>query len=256
MSDMFKKYGIDIPQLELVNFEKNDMEKIITFHIGQNVPRVLKDLDEFINKKRHWTAKQDALIFNGKEDKRPNYRMTPYIKEYEEFFSETEINITDALTDILEEIARDMNAYTKNITRKNKFFNTLESIEGQTVIFTIGIITIGEYLIKTRNGIENGKYLESVLRAKKILSQEIKEIYKSMNRGEISNEDAKIKFRHLIDNKVQDLIKFDSTLYNSIKAEEDLHRMCCENSIISLIYDTVESARIKATNKIRLTELV
>lgn len=256
MSDMFEKYGIEIPQRDLVTFEKVDQEKIITFHIGKFVPRVLKDLDEYLNAKKEWKSKQISLIYTGKDDKRDNYKMTQYIKEYEEFFAETEISITSALTDILEELVKDMNLYTKNETRKKKFFNTLESIEGQSVIFTIGIITIGEHLIKTRQGIENGKYLENVLRAKKLLATEIKEVYKAVNREEITKEQAKKQFRMLIENKVQDLITFDSSLYSLIKNEEDLHKMCCKVSIQKFIYDTVEAAREKATRKVRLTELM
>lgn len=255
MSNMFDKYNIPIPKRNLDTFEKDDMEKIITFHIGKRIPRVLKELDIYIDKKKHFNAKQTSLIYNGKNDKRENYRMPQYVKTYLDFYNDMEISIFLILSDILEEMMKDMNNYNKDYKRKEKFFNTLESIEGQSMLFTIGIISIGEQLIKNGKRIPNGTYLENVLIARQLLAKEIQEVFKAMNKDEISRESANLQFRTMIQNKVQKLIVMDSSMYQAVKDEEDLHSICNEDSIQDFIYEIVESARIKATNKIRLLDL-
>lgn len=240
---------------ELEIIEEQDQIKVLTFKIGHIVPRVLKDLDNFINKERQFTAKKTSLIFNGKNDKRENYKMTDYVSSYGSFFTEIETSITKALEDIIEEIIEDMIKYDKNPNRKNRFFNTLDSPVGIEFLFVIGMISIGEYLIRTYGGIKNGRYLQLVLEAKETLSKQIKEIFKDMNKGKYTKEQANRIFRSLIDEEIQHKIKIDVDMYDKVKFENDLYHICSEESIEKLIYEIVDHARVKATHQPRLLNL-
>lgn len=253
--DAFSKYNVVIPKKAIKEFESEDMTKILTFKVGTVVPRILKDLDAYIDKKRQFTAKKASLLLNGKKDKRPNYEMKNYVGEYGSFFTEIEVNITKSLVDILEEVISDMNNYDKNENRKELFFNTVDSIEGQVFLFVIGVISLGEFLIKKFGYIKNGRYLEQVLMAKKELAKQITQIYKDMNKKIYTPEQARTMFVALIDKKIQDNMKIDMELYSEIKFEEDLFKMCDEESIDDLIYEIVEEAREKATGQIRMFEL-
>lgn len=253
--DAFSKYNVVIPKKAIKEFESEDMTKILTFKVGTVVPRILKDLDNYIDKKRQFTAKKASLLLNGKKDKRPNYEMKNYVGEYGSFFTEIEVNITKSLVDILEEVISDMNNYDKNENRKELFFNTVDSIEGQVFLFVIGVISLGEFLIKKFGYIKNGRYLEQVLMAKKELAKQITQIYKDMNKKIYTPEQARTMFVALIDKKIQDNMKIDMELYSEIKFEEDLFKMCDEESIDDLIYEIVEEAREKATGQIRMFEL-
>ena len=152
------------------------MTRKITFHIGKIVPRVLREFDIYIDKRREFTSKQTTTILKGKNDKRPSYYMKNYVNEYTGYYSDLDLNIIKAIEDILEEIIKDMIVYDKSLKRKNNFFNTLDSISGQTFIFVIGIICLGEAMIEEYGYIRNGRYLECVLRAKKELATSIKEL--------------------------------------------------------------------------------
>lgn len=251
----FEKYNIPIPKRSIYDFEEQDQIKVLTFKIGHIVPRVLKDLDNFINKERQFTAKKTSLIFNGKNDKRENYKMTDYVSSYGSFFTEIETSITKALEDIIEEIIEDMIKYDKNPNRKNRFFNTLDSPVGIEFLFVIGMISIGEYLIRTYGGIKNGRYLQLVLEAKETLSKQIKEIFKDMNKGKYTKEQANRIFRSLIDEEIQHKIKIDVDMYDKVKFENDLYHICSEESIEKLIYEIVDHARVKATHQPRLLNL-
>ena len=143
MSSALGKYGVQLPQIPLSKFERADIEKIITFHIGKIVPRVLKEFDQFIDKKKEFTAKKTSLILNGKDDKREAYKMKTYVNDYIDFYNDIEFSIISAAEDILEEIITDMNHYTKNMDRKNKFINTLDSLNGQMIMFTLAVMSIG-----------------------------------------------------------------------------------------------------------------
>ena len=47
----FEKYNINIPKKNIYEFEDEDIIKILTFKVGTEVPRVLKDLDFYMPKK-------------------------------------------------------------------------------------------------------------------------------------------------------------------------------------------------------------
>ncbi len=256
MSSALGKYGIQLPQKPLSDFERADIEKIITFHIGKIVPRVLKEFDQFIDKKKEFTARQTSLLINGKNDKREAYKMKTYVDDYIAFYKDIEFSIISATEDILEEIITDMNQYTKNSSRKTKFINTLDSLNGQMIMFTLAVMSIGESLIKRHRTIENGRYLEHVLKAKRELTDDIKTIYKAFHRGELTLEEVNYTFRELIDKKVQDAIKFDSEIYNAIKFEEDLYSICDQDTILEFVYSVIENARVKVTSKNRLISLL
>ncbi len=251
----FEKYNINIPKKNIYEFEDEDIIKILTFKVGTEVPRVLKDLDVYINKNKQFSAKKTSLLFNGKKDKRPNYRMKNYVEEYVDFFNDVEINLKQALSDILEEVISDMANYNKDFNRKQLFINTVDTLTGQTFLFIIGVISLGEYLIKKFDYIENGRYLEQVLKAKRDLANKIKQIFKDMNRGIYSREEANELFKNLINQRVQDISKIDMETYNAIKFENDLYIMCDEESITNIIYEIVENARIDVTSQKRLIEL-
>ena len=44
----FEKYNINIPKKNIYEFEDEDIIKILTFKVGTEVPRVLKDLDFYM----------------------------------------------------------------------------------------------------------------------------------------------------------------------------------------------------------------
>lgn len=256
MSNAFDKYKVEIPQRDIENFEYEDSVKILTYHVGTIIPRVLKELDEYIDKRKDFTAKQTSLIIKGNKAKRPAYKMKNYIEEHVDFYQEIEMDILRSVEDILEEVITDMISYNKNKTRKAKFFNTLDSITGQTFVFVIALINLGEHMIKEHGKVKNGRYFEHVLKAKQELSSDIKKLFKSMNRGEVSKEEANAVFRESIDKKVQELIQFDSEIYQEIKYEEDLYTMCTKDSIKGLIYGMVERIRADVTKTPRLIELL
>ena len=178
--------------------------------------------------------------------------MKNYIDKYSSYFKNLTNNITIVLTDIFEEIIDDMLSYNKNNNRKQLFFTSLNTIFGQQLFFTIAVISIGEYLLKTTNCIENGQYLELVLRAKKELSKKIKDIFKKMNRNEYTEEEAKTIFKNLIEEKVQEKIKFDLETHNRVRVEEKLFEMCDEKSMNDFIISIVDNAREKVTHNSRL----
>ena len=193
--DPNKKYNIIPQKYNFDMFDEADKTKILTYKVGQIVPRILQDLDLY---EGYFSARKVSLLINGKKDKRENYNMKNYIDEYSSYFKNLTNNITIVLTDIFEEIIDDMLSYNKNNNRKQLFFTSLNTIFGQQLFFTIAVISIGEYLLKTTNCIENGQYLELVLRAKKELSKKIKDIFKKMNRNEYTEEEAKTIFKKLI----------------------------------------------------------
>lgn len=251
----FEKYNIPLPKRNILEFEEEDMVKIITFKVGTIVPRILSDLDRFINKDRDLNGRKTSLIFNGKNDKRSNYYMTNYVSKYIDFFEGMERNIMLTLQDMMEEIITDMSNYDKNTDRRKRFFNTLESVPGHTFLVAIGIISIGEYLIKKQGYIKNGRYLEQVLKARKELANKVKRIFKAMNRGEYTYEEATEIFKMMIAQKVQEQVKIDAELYSQIKFENDLYNLCDEESIADLFYEIIENARENATGQIRMFEL-
>lgn len=251
----FEKYKIEIPQKDICEFDQQDMVKILTYKVGIEIPRVLKELDVYINKDKQFTARKANLLLNGKNDKRSSHRMKNYVGEYIDFFKDIQINLQDALEDILEEIISDMIKYDKNFTRKKMFNNTIETLTGQTFLFIIGVISIGEYLIKKYGYIQNGRYLEQVLIARKELASKIKRVYKDMNKGIYSEEEARELFKELIKKKVQDNIKLNVEMYEEIKFENDLYDMCKEESITDVIYNIVDGARQKITGQMRLIDL-
>ncbi len=253
--DAFTKYNVAIPKKNIYEFEDEDIVKIITYKVGTIVPRILSDLDKFIDKQKNFTARKTSLLFNGKKDRRKNYQMQNYVSKYVDFFNGMELNIVTALEDMLEEVITDMANYDKNIDRRTLFFNTVDSVAGHTFLVAIGIISLGEYLIKKQGSIANGRYLEQVLIARKDLANKIKSIFKAMNRKELTYEEAIMEFKKMIADKIQEQIKIDVNLYNEIKFENDLYNLCDEDSIEDLFYDTVEKARLKATSQYRMFEL-
>ena len=251
----FEKYNVPIPKRSILAFEEEDMIKIITFKVGTIVPRILSDLDKFINKKRDLNGRKTSLIFNGKNDKRSNYYMTNYVSKYVDFFEGMELNIMTTLQDMMEEIITDMSNYDKNTDRKRRFFNTLESVPGHTFLVAIGIISIGEYLIKKQGYIQNGRYLEQVLKARKELANKVKTIFKAMNKGEYTYEEATEIFKMMIAQKIQEQVKIDAELYDQIKFENDLYNLCDEESISDLFYEIIENARKNVTGQMRIFDL-
>lgn len=247
--DPNKKYNIIPQKYNFDMFDEADKTKILTYKVGQIVPRILQDLDLY---EGYFSARKVSLLINGKKDKRENYNMKNYIDEYSSYFKNLTNNITIVLTDIFEEIIDDMLSYNKNSNRKQLFFTSLNTIFGQQLFFTIAVISIGEYLLKTTNCIENGQYLELVLRAKKELSKKIKDIFKKMNRNEYTEEEAKTIFKNLIEEKVQEKIKFDLETHNRVRVEEKLFEMCDEKSMNDFIISIVDNAREKITHNSRL----
>ena len=247
--DPNKKYNIIPQKYNFDMFDEADKTKILTYKVGQIVPRILQDLDLY---EGYCSARKVSLLINGKKDKRENYNMKNYIDEYSSYFKNLTNNITIVLTDIFEEIIDDMLSYNKNNNRKQLFFTSLNTIFGQQLFFTIAVISIGEYLLKTTNCIENGQYLELVLRAKKELSKKIKDIFKKMNRNEYTEEEAKTIFKNLIEEKVQEKIKFDLETHNRVRVEEKLFEMCDEKSMNDFIISIVDNAREKVTHNSRL----
>lgn len=247
--DPNKKYNIIPQKYNFDMFDEVDKTKILTYKVGQIVPRILQDLDLY---EGYFSARKVSLLINGKKDKRENYNMKNYIDEYSSYFKNLTNNITIVLTDIFEEIIDDMLSYNKNNSRKQLFFTSLNTIFGQQLFFTIAVISIGEYLLKTTNCIENGQYLELVLRAKKELSKKIKDIFKKMNRDEYTEEEAKTIFKNLIEEKVQEKIKFDLETHNRVRVEEKLFEMCDEKSMNDFIISIVDNAREKITHNSRL----
>ncbi|MCQ9627544.1 hypothetical protein HS141_11460 [Cetobacterium somerae] len=254
-SNVFEKYNIPIPKRDITEFQEEDVTKILTFKVGVMVPRVLRELDKFIDKKNQLSARQASLIYNGKNDKRENYRMENYVGKYGKFFTDIELNIKIALEDILEQVISDMANYDKNANRKEKFFNTVDSVPGQVFIFIIGTISIGQYMLDRYGYIKNGRYLEQVLLAKEDLANKSKQIFKDTNRGKYTYEEATEIFKKLIDEKIQKQMKFDIELYEEIKFENDLFNLCTEESLNDLVYQLVDGARQKVTNQMRLIEL-
>ncbi|MDY4011361.1 MAG: hypothetical protein SOY60_06815 [Fusobacterium gastrosuis] len=252
MQNAYDKYNVKIPKKNFNVFDIEDQIKILTFKVGKVVPRILKELNV---RGEFFTARKTSLLINGKIDKREEYKMKNYIAEYGDFFEDLSDNISNALGDILEEIITDMLKYNKNEKRKKAFFDLLDSVLGLQLIFTVGIISIGEYLINTQGYIKNGRYLEQVLLARKELSNKIKDIFKKMNKEEYTEEETKAMFRSLIENKVQELVKIDMELYDEIRFEEQLAEMCEETSINNFIIELVDYAREKATNRPRLIEM-
>ena len=167
-----------------------------------------------------------------------------------------QINIANSLGDILEEIIEDMTRYDKSQARKDKFFRMLDDPIGLKLLFVVGMIAIGKHLIETKGYIKNGRYLELVLKARKELSRTIKNLFKKMNKNEYTEDEAKILFRNLIENKVQDFIQFDVEIYEEVKREEDLTNLCEESSVDEFIIKLVDNAREKATGRPRLLDLI
>lgn len=248
----YSKYLGELPQKNFSDFDEEDKVKIITCTIGKRLPRLLSDLNIYINPKKEMTSRQISLLLNGKNDYRENYRMKDYVGTYGKFFKDLHNSIFECIKEILEEVIDDMTEYTKNSKRREKFFRTFDSYQGQMFIFTIAITSLGEFLIKEYGKIENGRYLEQVLLARKRIAKKAKEIYKAMNRGEITKEQADLEFQELIDITIQDSVNFDLGLHEAIKFEEDLLEICTIESIEGFIYEMVEDIRIKSTGQLRI----
>ena len=249
MSNIYEEYGIKIPKKPFNTFREDDKVKILTFSVGKIIPRVLRELDQ---KKEFFTARSTSLLIKGNKEKRENHKM----KQYDDFYENMSDNIANSLGDILEEIIEDMTRYDKSQARKDKFFRMLDDPIGLKLLFVVGMIAIGEHLIETKGYIKNGRYLELVLKARKELSRTIKNIFKKMNKNEYTEDEAKILFRNLIENKVQDFIQFDVEIYEEVKREEDLTNLCEEASIDEFIIKLVDNAREKATGRPRLLDLI
>ena len=247
MSNIYEEYGIKIPKKPFNTFREDDKVKILTFSVGKIIPRVLRELDQ---KKEFFTARSTSLLIKGNKEKRENHKMKQYIKLYDDFY------IANSLGDILEEIIEDMTRYDKSQARKDKFFRMLDDPIGLKLLFVVGMMAIGEHLIETKGYIKNGRYLELVLKARKELSRTIKNIFKKMNKNEYTEDEAKILFRNLIENKVQDFIQFDVEIYEEVKREEDLTNLCEEASVDEFIIKLVDNAREKATGRPRLLDLI
>ncbi|AVQ31745.1 MULTISPECIES: hypothetical protein [Fusobacterium] len=250
--DIYSKYNISIPKRKITELDVDDQIKVLTFRTGKIVPRVLKDLDEYLKK---FGGRKVSLLYKGKKDKRENYKMREYVSEYGEYFDEIEGNIIEVLEDILEQIIDDMNKYDKNLDRKNDFFDTLDSFIGGKFIFIIGIISLGEFLIKKYGYIKNGRYLGEVLKAKADLKNKITDVFKKMNQGYYTKEEANELFKEMIEKKVYEQTKIDAELYEEIKIEDDLSRICEDDSIDMLIFDMVDKVRLKATKQERFPEM-
>ncbi|XGU46183.1 helix-turn-helix domain-containing protein [Fusobacterium necrophorum subsp. funduliforme] len=253
--DVFEKYNIKMPKRNFSSFDTEDKMKILTFSVGKIVPRVLKELDT-LDKKMYFTARKTSLLIKGKADPRERYRMKQYIVEYGEYFENLEDDISSTLGDILEEVIEDMVKYNKSKKRREQFFNTLDSPVGLQLLFTVAMISIGEYLLEQRGSIKNGRYLEQVLIARQELTRKIKTIFKKMNLQEYSEAEAKDLFKQLIEEKVQQMVKIDMELYDEIRLEEDLTRLCEESSLNEFILTLVENAREKATRRPKLISMI
>ena len=253
MSNIYEEYGIKIPKKPFNIFREDDKVKILTFSVGKIIPRVLRELDQ---KKEFFTARSTSLLIKGNKEKRENHKMKQYVKLYDDFYENMSDNIANSLGDILEEIIEDMTRYDKSQARKDKFFRMLDDPIGLKLLFIVGMIAIGEHLIETKGYIKNGRYLELVLKARKELSGTIKNIFKKMNRNEYTEDEAKILFRNLIENKVQDFVQFDVEIYEEVKREEDLTNLCEETSVDEFIIKLVDNAREKATGRPRLLDLI
>ena len=88
--DIYSKYNISIPKRKITELDVDDQIKVLTFRTGKIVPRVLKDLDEYLKK---FGGRKVSLLYKGKKDKRENYKMREYVSEYGEYFDEIEDGI-------------------------------------------------------------------------------------------------------------------------------------------------------------------
>ena len=77
--DIYSKYNISIPKRKITELDVDDQIKVLTFRTGKIVPRVLKDLDEYLKK---FGGRKVSLLYKGKKDKRENYKMREYVSEY------------------------------------------------------------------------------------------------------------------------------------------------------------------------------
>ena len=117
------------------------------------------------------------------------------------------------------------------------------------------IISLGEFLIKKYGYIKNGRYLGEVLKAKADLKNKITDVFKKMNQGYYTKEEANELFKEMIEKKVYEQTKIDAELYEEIKIEDDLSRICEDDSIDMLIFDMVDKVRLKATKQERFPEM-
>lgn len=58
--DIYSKYNISIPKRKITELDVDDQIKVLTFRTGKIVPRVLKDLDEYL--KKIWRKKSFLVI--------------------------------------------------------------------------------------------------------------------------------------------------------------------------------------------------
>ena len=67
--DPNKKYNIIPQKYNFDMFDEADKTKILTYKVGQIVPRILQDLDLY---EGYFSARKVSLLINGKKDKREN----------------------------------------------------------------------------------------------------------------------------------------------------------------------------------------